>query len=92
MSELLNECHWAAATPSCVKGLHVLSIQNATGFRDDGRGNGLVGHATIAVEAERGALLGLLDAGLVERREDDPEPALGQAFGDRQGCRWMRPW
>ncbi|MCY3674123.1 MAG: hypothetical protein OXH65_10160 [Paracoccaceae bacterium] len=67
----------AAATSSRVGGLHVLSIQDTTSFRDDGRGNGLVGHATIAVEAERGALLGLLDTELIERREDDPEPVSG---------------
>ena len=79
----------AAATSSRVGGLHVLSIQDTTSFRDDGRGNGLVGHATIAVEAERGTLLGLLDAELIERREDDPEPAPGRAFRDRQSYRWM---
>ena len=79
----------AAATSSRVGGLHVLSIQDTTSFRDDGRGNGLVGHATIAVEAEQGTLLGLLDAQLIERREDDPEPAPGRSFRDRQSYRWM---
>lgn len=79
----------AAATSSRVGGLHVLSIQDTTSFRDDGRGNSLVGHATIAVEAEQGALLGLLDAELIERREDDPEPAPGRSFRARQSYRWM---
>jgi len=79
----------AAATSSRVGGLHVLSVQDTTGFRDDGRGHGLVGHATIAVEAEQGALLGLLDAELIERREDDPEPAPGRSFRARRSCRWM---
>ena len=41
----------AVATPSRVGGLHVPSIRDTTGFRDDGRGNG-IGHATMAVEAE----------------------------------------
>ncbi|MDE2759360.1 MAG: IS4 family transposase [Paracoccaceae bacterium] len=79
----------AAATSSRVGGLHVLSIQDTTSFRDDGRGNSLVGHATIAVEAEQGALLGLLDTELIERRDDDPEPAPGRAFRDRRSYRWM---
>ncbi len=78
-----------AAASSRVGGLHVLSVQDTTGFRDDGRGNGLVGHATVAVEAEQGALLGLLDAELIERREDDPEPAPGRSFCARRSCRWM---
>ncbi|MCY4589629.1 MAG: hypothetical protein OXE86_03485, partial [Alphaproteobacteria bacterium] len=50
-------------TASRVEGLHVLAIQDTTSFRDDGLGNSLVGHATIAVEGEHGALLGLVDAG-----------------------------
>ena len=82
----------AVATPSRVGGLHVLSIQDATGFRDDGRVNSLVGHATIAVDAEQGMLPGLLDAELVERGEDDPEPPPGWSFRDHQSCRWMRRW
>ena len=79
----------AAATSSRVGGLHVLSIQDTTRFRDDGRGNGLVGHATIAVKAEQGTLLGILVAQLIERREHDPEPATGRSFRDRRSYRWM---
>ena len=79
----------AVATSPRVGGLHVLSIQDTTSFRDDGRGTSLVGHATIAVKAEQGSLLGLLDAQLIERREDDPEPSLGRSFRDRQCYRWM---
>ena len=78
-----------AATSSRVAGLHVLSIQDTTSFRDDGRGNSLVGHATIAVEAEQGTLLGLLDGQLIERHQDDPELPSGRSFCDRQSCRWM---
>ena len=79
----------AVATPSHVGGLHVLSIRDTTGFRYDGRGNGLVGHATMAVEAEQGTLPGLPDAGLIERGEDDPKPPPGRPFRDRRSCRWM---
>ena len=79
----------AVTTSSRVGGLHVLSIQDATSFRDDGRGTRLVGHATLAVAAEQGTLLGLLDAPLMERREEDPKPAPGCSFRDRQSYRWM---
>ena len=57
----------AAGTASRVAGLDVLAIQDRTGFRDDGLGNSLVGHATIAVEGEQGALPGLVDARVIER-------------------------
>lgn len=78
-----------AATSSRVGGVHVLSIPETTSLCVDGRGHGLVGHTTLAVEAERGTLLGLLDAQLMERREDDPKPAPGRSFRDRQSFRWM---
>ena len=77
------------ATSSRVGGLHVLSIPDTTSFRDDGHGNSLVGHATLAVAAEQGPLLGLLDAQLMERREEDPKPAPGRFFRERQSDRWM---
>ena len=70
----------AAATSSRVGGLHVLSIQDTTSFRDDGRGNSLVGHATIAVAAEQGALLGLLDAELIARGKMIPSRHRGVRF------------
>ena len=79
----------AVTTSSRGGGLHVLSIPETTSFRDDGRGHGLVGHATLAVEAEQGTLLGLLDAQLMERREEDPKPAPGRSFRERQSYRWM---
>ena len=65
-------------TASRVDGLHILAIQDTTSFRDDGSGNSLVGHSTIAVEAEHGALLGLIDAQIIERSgsgESSPEEA-----------------
>ena len=57
----------AAGTASRVAGLDVLAIQDTTSFRDDGLGSSLVGHVTIAVEGEQGALLGLVDARVIER-------------------------
>ena len=73
----------AVTTSSSVGGLHILSIPDTTSFRDDGRGHGLVGHTMLAVEAEQGTLLGLLDAQLMERREEDSKPAPGRSFRAR---------
>ncbi|MCY4319644.1 MAG: hypothetical protein OXE76_10770 [Alphaproteobacteria bacterium] len=38
-----------------VSGLHVLAIQDTTNFHATGTGTGVVGHATIVVEAEAGS-------------------------------------
>ena len=79
----------AAGTASRVAGLDVLAIQDTTSFRDDGLGNSLVGHATIAVEAEQGALLGLVDARLIERHGGGGKGAKGRALCDKESQRWL---
>ena len=79
----------AAGTASRVAGLDVLAIQDTTSFRDDGLGNSLVGHATIAVEAEQGALLGLLDARIIERHGGGGKGAKGRALCDKESQRWL---
>ena len=79
----------ASGTASRVAGLEVLAIQDTTSFRDDGRGNSLVGHATVAVEGEHGALLGLVDARLIERRGGGGKKAKGRALCDKESRRWL---
>ena len=79
----------AAGTASRVDGLHVLAIQDTTSFRDDGLGNSLVGHATIAVEGEHGALLGLVDARIIERHGGGGKAAKGRALCDKESQRWI---
>ena len=79
----------AAGTASRVAGLDVLAIQDTTSFRDDGLGNSLVGHATIAVEAEQGALLGLVDARVIARHGGGGKGAKGRALCDKQSQRWL---
>ena len=74
----------AAGTASRVAGLDVLAIQDTTSFRDDGLGNSLVGHATIAVEGEHGALLGLVDAQVIERQGGRDKGAKGRALCDKE--------
>ena len=79
----------ASGTASRVAGLDVLAIQDTTSFRDDGLGNSLVGHATIAVEAEQGALLGLVDARVIERHGGGGKGAKGRALCDKESQRWL---
>jgi len=78
----------AAGTASRVAGRHILAIQDTTSFRDDGKGNSLVGHATIAVEAEHGTLLGLVDAQVLSRSAGQKQ-SRGRPLADRQSHRWM---
>ena len=79
----------AAGTASRVAGLDVLAIQDTTGFRDDGLGNSLVGHVTIAVEGEQGALLGLVDARVIERHGGGGKGAKSRAVCGKQSQRWL---
>ena len=76
-------------TASRVDGLHILAIQDTTSFRDDGSGNSLVGHSTIAVEAEHGALLGLIDAQIIERSGSGERLPRKRALRDKQSQRWI---
>ena len=79
----------ASGTASRVSGLDILAIQDTTSFRDDGQGNSLVGHATIAVEAEHGALLGLVDGRIIERHGGGGKKAKGRALCDKESRRWL---
>ena len=79
----------AAGTASRVAGLDVLAIQDTTSFRDDGLGNSLVGHVTIAVEGEQGALLGLVDARVIERHGGGSKGAKSRAVCGKQSQRWL---
>ncbi len=74
----------AAATAGRVAGRHISAIQDTTSLRDDGAGNGLVAHPTIAVEAESGALLGLVHGEKNDRM-------TFQAWADQQNQRigWL---
>ena len=55
-------------TAGRVRGRHVLAIQDTTSLRDDGTRYSLQAHPTIAVDAESGALLGLVHAVILNRK------------------------
>lgn len=79
----------AAGTAGRVAGLHVLAIQDTTSLRDDGAGHSLVAHPTIAVEAESGALLGLVHGEFLSRAGGLAESRKARAFDDKQSRRWL---
>ncbi len=76
-------------TSGRVDGLHVLAIQDTTSFRDDGSGNCIVGHATIAVEAEQGTLLGAVDMQLIERSGGRKKPPKNRPLREKESYRWL---
>ena len=78
----------ARGTAGRVAGLHVLAIQDTTSFRDSGGGTGVVGHATIAVEAEAGALLGLVGTQVIERSGGE-KASKHAPLRDKQSWRWI---
>ncbi len=78
----------ARGTAGRVAGLHVLAIQDTTNFRDSGGRTGVVGHATIAVEAEAGALLGLAATQVIARSGGE-KASKHAPLCDKQSRRWL---
>jgi hypothetical protein len=78
-----------AATVRRVKGLHVLAIQDTTSLRDDGGKRSVSAHPTIAVDADSGALLGLVHAQILRREGGLKERRRSRAFDDKQSRRWL---
>src|SRR5436305_801945 len=56
-----------ARAAGLVKGRHILAIQDTTTLRDDGKLSSLNLHPTIAVDADDGGLLGLVEAVFLSR-------------------------
>ena len=77
-------------TAACVSGLHVLAIQDTTSLRDDGGQRSVAAHPTIAVDAETGALLGLVDAQLLVREGGLKGGRKGRAFAEKESARWLQ--
>ena len=79
----------AMSTSGRVDGWHILAIPDPTSFRDDGSGHGLVGPATIAVEAEQGTLLGAVDRPRIDRSGGGPKPPRNRPLRDKDNHRWL---
>lgn len=76
-------------TASLVGGLHVLAIQDTTSLRDDGDKHSIQAHPTIAVDAENGALLGLVHADLLNRKGGRKAQHQVVRFDEKESRRWL---
>jgi Transposase DDE domain len=78
-----------ARTAGLVKGRHILAIQDTTSLRDDGDQCSLHLHPTIAVDAQDGALLGLVHATLLRRAGGKRRHTNNRPFAEKQSRRWL---
>ena len=76
-------------TTGLVRGRHVLAIQDTTTLRDDGKLDSLNLHAMIAVDADDGALLGLIDATFLKHVGGKKRQRAVRAFADKESRRWL---
>lgn len=78
-----------AHTHGLVKDRHVLVIQDTTSLREKGHNGSLQLHPAIAVDADDGALLGLVYATLLRRREPVKTHCNKRALADKESRRWI---
>jgi hypothetical protein len=80
----------AVRTSVATAGRHVLAIQDTTTVRSDPLGGGgLSLHAMIAVDADDGALLGLIEARYLERGQGRRDQRKATAYADKESRRWQ---
>jgi hypothetical protein len=81
----------AVRTAEASSGRHVLAIQDTTSLRSDrAGGGGLSLHAMIAVDAEDGALLGLVEALHLSREGGRRAQRKAAAYEDKESYRWQQ--
>jgi hypothetical protein len=78
-----------ARTFSQVCGRHVLAIQDTSALRVDEKGVGLSFHAVIAVDANAGTVLGLVDNFFLKRQGGEREKRRQKAFAQKDSRRWL---
>ena len=80
----------AMRTARASAGRHVLAIQDTTVARSDpAGGGGLYLHAMIAVDADDGALLGLVEAHYLSRERGRRGQRKAAAYEDKESRRWQ---
>ena len=79
-----------AHTRTRVEGRHILAIQDTTSLRDDGNKYSINLHPTIAVDADNGALLGLVHAELLTRDGSAGKVRCDKRpFEEKESRRWV---
>jgi hypothetical protein len=79
----------AARTATRVGGCHVLVIQDTTTLRDDGKKCSRNLHPSIAVDADTGALLGLVHATFHTRVGGKKDLCGKRPFAEKESYRWL---
>ncbi|HVG49620.1 MAG TPA: IS4 family transposase [Rubellimicrobium sp.] len=77
-----------ARTAGRCAGRHVLAIQDTTVVKSEG-GGGLYLHAVLAVDAEDDALLGLMHAGFLVRKEGKRASRGSRPVAEKESRRWL---
>jgi hypothetical protein len=80
-----------ALTRTCglVQGRHILAIQDTTSLRDDGKQSNHQLHATIAVAADDGALLGVVGACFLRHEGATEVHCNKRPFAEKDSRRWL---
>jgi IS4 transposase len=78
-----------ARTCTQVAGRHVLAIQDTSALRVDEKGVGLSFHPVIAVDANHGTVLGLVDNVFLSRRGGARASRKERSFTDKDSRRWL---
>jgi hypothetical protein len=78
-----------ARTEGRVARRHILAIQDTTSLRDDGAKHSIQAHPTIAVDAESGALLGLVHGEILIRNGGLKARRKTRRFEDKESRRWL---
>jgi hypothetical protein len=73
-----------------VAGRHVLAIQDTSALRVDEKGLGLSFHPVIAVDANAGAVLGLVDNFFLNRQGSERGNHKQRAFEEKDSRRWLK--
>lgn len=80
--------HASRRTAERCEGRHILAIQDTTVVRSDG-GGGLYLHPVIAVDADEGAILGLVHASFVSRSKGRTAARKTLPIAAKQSQRWL---
>jgi hypothetical protein len=78
-----------ARTCTQVAGRHVLAIQDTSALRVDEKGLGLSFHPVIAVDANHGTVLGLVDNVFLSRKGGERATRKERNFTEKDSRRWL---
>jgi hypothetical protein len=87
----VGEMMSAARERTCAQavGRHVLAIQDTSALRVDEKGVGLSFHPVIAVDANAGTVLGLVDNLFLKRQGGEREKRRQRPFEEKDSRRWL---